>query len=58
MKNRVMSYRLGDVIRKETEQYKKPNDIGTKPIPRWVQNKNVKDEIEQLFTTKAIGKLF
>jgi hypothetical protein len=49
MKNKVMAYRLGDIIRKENTSIKKPGDIGTKPMPRWLQNRNVKEEIEQLF---------
>jgi hypothetical protein len=57
MKSKVISYRLGDVLRKEYEKgNKKPNDIGTKPVPKWLQDKNVKDEIEKLFTTKNEGK--
>jgi hypothetical protein len=54
MKNNVMAYRLGDIIRKQNNNIKKPDDIGTKPMPKWLQNKNAKDEIEWLFkeTTK------
>jgi hypothetical protein len=53
MRRKIMAYSLGNVIRKEYEQYnEQPNDIGTKPVPGWLQNRNVKDEIEQLFTEK------
>jgi hypothetical protein len=52
MKNKIMAYQLGNVIRKEYEQYnKKPDDIGTKPVPKWLQNK--KNEIERLFKEPA-----
>jgi hypothetical protein len=44
-----MAYRLGDIIRKDTNNIKKPDDIGTKPVPRWLQNKNVKDELKKIF---------
>jgi hypothetical protein len=47
MKVKVMAHRLGDIIRKENKDIKKPDDIGTKPVPKWLQNKN--NEIEQLF---------
>jgi hypothetical protein len=48
MKNKVMAYQLKDFIRKENKQNnKKPDDIGTKPVPKWLENKN--NEIEQLF---------
>jgi hypothetical protein len=49
MKNKVMSYRLGDIIRKEYEQSenKKPDDIGTKPVPKWLQDKET--TIEEIF---------
>jgi hypothetical protein len=46
MKNKVMAYQLGNVIRKEYKQWnnKKPGDIGTKPVPRWLKNKQDKTE--------------
>jgi hypothetical protein len=47
MKTKVMAYRLGDIIRKENNNIKQPDDIGTKPIPRWLKNKH--DKIEKLF---------
>jgi hypothetical protein len=49
---KVISYQLKDVIRKENEQYnEKPDDIGTKPIPRWLKNNEEKSRhlIKQLF---------
>jgi hypothetical protein len=36
--NKAMAYRLGDIIRKQNDNIKKPDDIGTKPIPKWMQN--------------------
>jgi hypothetical protein len=50
MRTKVMAYNLKDFIRKEKEpDYIKRDDIGTKPIPRWIQDKNAKNEIEKLF---------
>jgi hypothetical protein len=46
-----MAYRLGDIIRKQNNNIKKPDDIGTKPVPRWLQNKS--NEIERLFKEPA-----
>ena len=45
--NHVLSYRFGDFIRKEENKtVNKPDDIGTKPIPKWVLNNS---EFKELF---------
>jgi hypothetical protein len=49
MRTKIVAYRLGDIIRKDTNNIKKPDDIGTKPIPKWIQDKNAKDGIKILF---------
>jgi hypothetical protein len=57
MRRKIMSYNLGNVIRKEYEQHnEQPDDIGTKPVPRWLQNKNARNEIEQLLFIDDIDK--
>jgi hypothetical protein len=50
MKTKVIAHRLGDIIRKENNNIKKPDDIGTKPIPNWTRNKNKKDEIKKSYS--------
>jgi hypothetical protein len=48
MKSKVISYRFGDIIRKGYEKGGgKPDDIGTKPAPRWLQDNQ--DAIKELF---------
>jgi len=41
MKQKIMANNIRHFIRKEKEQpVEKPDDIGTKPIPSWLQPKN------------------
>jgi hypothetical protein len=54
MKNKVIGYRMGEFEGIKRDEYIKPIDIGSKPVPNWKQNSKM--TFEKLFEKEYKNK--